>query len=223
MLLRHKIHWGVLLLGAALPVAGCHGSARQITTPPRSGQTYVYLLMGVGDRAWSGGLDQLATELHDGGCYARVEPFRAWRSVVKEIVRERPAMLVLIGHSHGGDMAVKVACAVQEYGISVRLLVLMDASLPRPIPANVDVAFHYYLVPTTFMFHRGPRDSLEPGNTHTQLTNVAVGREGEVPTARDVDHLTISDSAAIHRMIAGKMAATAIDTGKVQGLTMYRD
>ncbi len=175
--------------------------------------------MGVGDRAWSGGLDQLATKLRGEGCYARVEPFRAWQSVVKEIVRERPEKLVLIGHSHGGDLAVKAARLLQEHGIEVQLLVLLDASLPRPIPANVDFAVHYYLVPTTFMFHRGPRDSLEPGNTHTRLTNVAVGSEGDVPSARDIDHLTISDSVAIHRMISRRMAAAANVSGKARGLT----
>jgi thioesterase domain-containing protein len=166
--------------------------------------------MGFGDRAWSGGLDQLATKLGSNGCFAHVEPYRKWKSIVKDIVRDRPEKLVLIWHSHGGVIAIKAARVLQEQGIAVRLLVLLDVGRPDPIPSNVDMAVHYYVVPRTMTFRSGPRDSLEPGNMYTQLTNVAVGSEGDVPAARDVDHLTISDSAAIHGMITDKMAAAGV-------------
>ena len=215
MLIRWKV--GGLLLGCVLAVAGCHHEKRLNSEPPRSGKTSAYLLMGFGDREWSGGLDQLAAKLNREGLNARVEPYRNWKPMVREILRERPEQLVLIGHSHGGVDAIRAANLLQREGFSVRLLVLLDVGRPDPIPPNVDYAVHYYLVPPSPTFRNGPRDKLEPGNTHTQLTNVAVGRDGEVPETRDLDHLTITNSAAIHRMITGNLASAGVHGGSRVG------
>lgn len=177
--------------------------------------------MGFGDRAWSGGLDQIGAKLRQNGCFAQNEPYRKWKDIMRDVVRDRPENLVLIGHSHGGVVAIKAAVReLEQEGISVRLLVLLDVGRPDPIPANVDTAVHYYVVPRTTSFRSGPRSTLEPGNNHTRLKNIAVGPEGDVPSARDVDHLTICDSAAIHEMILTEMkAARLLPPGKLISVT----
>jgi pimeloyl-ACP methyl ester carboxylesterase len=168
-------------------------------------------MMGFGDRSWSGGLDTLAAKLRQEGCFAQVVPYRKWKSIMRTIVRDDRQKVVLIGHSHGGVQAIKGAVRIlEDQGVSVRLLVLLDVGRPDPIPANIDVAVHYYVVPPTMSFRKGPRSKLEPGNTHTKLINIAVGPEGVVPAARNVDHLSISGSAAIHNMIIREMKATGL-------------
>jgi pimeloyl-ACP methyl ester carboxylesterase len=202
--------------GLIVLAPGCHRSEKRMATRPRPDQTAVFLFMGYGDQAWSGGLGRFASDLRGGGAYARVESYRKWPAVVREIVAERPAKLVLVGHSFGADAAVRTARALQEHGIAVRVLALLDASapplaapgVPPPIPANVDIALEFYVVPTTAKLRPGPRARREPGNEHTELSTVAVGRRGTA--ARRVDHLTIDDSNSIRQLIAERMAAAGV-------------
>jgi pimeloyl-ACP methyl ester carboxylesterase len=150
-------------------------------------------------------MDKLAAMLERKGCFADLEPYRKWKAIAQAILQDRPNKLVLIGHSHGGVVAIKMAHRLQEEGVRVNLLVLLDVGRPDPIPANVDEVVHYHVVPTTLSFRDGPRSKLEPGNTHTRLRTVAVGPEGELPGARDVDHMNICASAAIQRLIAERL------------------
>ncbi len=210
--------WPALLVLLAL-AGGCHREEKEIAAMrPRSEQTAVYLFLGYGDRSWSGGLYQFAYGLRRGGCYARVEPYRKWQSVARDIIRDHPAKLVLIGHSFGADAAVKTARALRDHGINVRVLALLDPSapplvvpgVPPPIPDNVDFAMEFYVVPTTVKLRPGPRTRRESGNSHTELFDYAVGRKGNLPAARRVDHITIDDSADIQGMIADKMSASGV-------------
>ncbi len=202
---------GILLLAVTFSAPGCRRSSQRITETLPHEQPCVFLLLGFGDRAWSGGLDQIGAKLRQKGCFARVAPYRKWDDIMRDVVRDRPENLVLIGHSHGGVVAIKAAVRVLERErIPIRLLVLLDVGRPDPIPAIVDVAVHYYVVPRTTSFRSGPRSKLEPGNSHTRLKNIAVGPEGDVPSARDVDHLTICDSAAIHEMILTEIKAARL-------------
>ena len=196
----------MLFAGLMLTVGCSRKSAERWNTgSPEPGQTCVFLLLGFGDLDGSVGMDKLAATLERKGCFADLEPYRKWKAIAQAILRDRPDKLVLIGHSHGGVVAIKMAHLLEEQGVKVRLLVLLDVGRPDPIPANVDEAVHYYVVPETLSFRSGPRSQLEPGNTHTRLTNVAVGPEGELPGARDVDHMNISDCAAIQSLIAKKL------------------
>lgn len=203
---RRKFCWLVLMVGLLLS-AGCSRKSAKRWNPgsPGPGQTCVFLLLGFGDLDGSQGLDQLAATLKGNGCFADVEPYRKWKAIARDILKDPPAKLVLIGHSHGGVDAINIAHRLKKQGVSVQLLVLLDVGRPDPIPANVDVAMHYYVDPPTLSFRKGPRSKLEKGNTHTQLIHVAVGPEGELPEARDVDHMDICASAAIQKLIADRL------------------
>jgi len=206
VLSRRRICWSVLLAGLLLSV-GCSRTSAKRWNPgsPKPGQTCVFLLLGFGDLDGSKGMDKLAAMLERKGCFADLEPYRKWKAIAQAVLRDRPDKLVLIGHSHGGVVAIKMAHLLEEQGVRVNLLVLLDVGRPDPIPANVDEAVHYHVVPRTLSFRSGPRSKLEPGNTHTRLTNVAVGPDGELPGTRDVDHMNICESTAIQRLIAEKL------------------
>ena len=196
----------MLLAGLMLSV-GCSRKSAERWNPgsPEPGQTCVFLLLGFGDLDGSKGMDKLAATLERKGCFADLEPYRKWKAIAQAILRDRPDKLVLIGHSHGGVVAIKMAHLLEEEGVRVNLLVLLDVGRPDPSPANVDEAVHYYVVPRTLSFRSGPRSKLEPGNRHTRLTYVSVGPEGELPGTRNVDHMNIANCAAIQRLIAAKL------------------
>lgn len=203
---RRKCYLLVLMAGLLL-TTGCSRKSAKRWSPgsPEPGQTCVFLLLGFGDLDGSEGLDQLEAILKGKGCFTDVEPYRKWKAIARDVLKEPPAKLVLIGHSHGGVEAINIANVLHEQGVGVQLLVLLDVGRPDPIPANVDVAVHYYVDPPTLSFRKGPRSRLEPGNTHTQLIHVPVGPEGEVTEAKDVDHMDICASPAIQRMIADRL------------------
>jgi pimeloyl-ACP methyl ester carboxylesterase len=203
---RRRICLSVLLVALSVSVGCSRKSANRWNTgSPEPGQTCVFLLLGFGDLDGSEGMDKLAATLKSKGCFADLEPYRKWKAVAQVILRDRPDKLVLIGHSHGGVVAIKMAHQLKEQGVSVQLLVLLDVGRPDPIPANVDKAVHYYVVPRTLSFRSGPRSKLEPGNRHTKLTHIAVGREGELAGTQDVDHMNICESAVIQRLIAERL------------------
>ncbi len=206
-ILRHRRICGSVLLVGLMLSAGCSRKSAQRWNPGSAepGQTAVFLLLGFGDLDGSEGMDTLAATLKDKGCFADVEPYRKWKAVEQAILRDRPDKLVLIGHSHGGVVAIKMAHQLEEQGVNVQLLVLLDVGRPDPIPANVDEAVHYYVVPPTLSFRSGPRSRLEPGNTHTRLTHIAVGRKGDLAGTKDVDHMNICKSAVIQKLIAERL------------------
>jgi pimeloyl-ACP methyl ester carboxylesterase len=196
----------VLLAGLMLSVRCSRKSAERWNPgSPEPGQTAVFLLLGFGDLDGSEGMDKLAATLEGKGCFADLEPYRKWKAIAQAILRDRPDKLVLIGHSHGGVVAIEMAHLLEEEDVRVNLLVLLDVGRPDPIPANIDEAVHYYVVPTTLSFRSGPRARLEPGNTHTRLTHVAVGPDGQLAGTQDVDHMNICASPTIQRLIAERL------------------
>lgn len=206
VLRRRRICLSVLLVGFVLSAGCSRKSAKRWNTGwPEPGQTCIFLLLGFGDLDGSNGMDKLAASLESKGCFADVEPYRKWKAIAQAILRDRPDKLVLIGHSHGGVVAIKMAHLLEGQGVNVQLLVLLDVGRPDPIPANVDEAVHYYVVPRTLSFRSGPRSKLESRNRHTKLTHIAVGREGEMAGTKDVDHMNICESAVIQRLIVERL------------------
>ena len=124
-----------VLLACALFCASAHAETR------------VYLIRG-----WFGvfstGLDQIAAELRTKGIHAETIAHLQWKSTATEIVSERAVLadgpLVLVGHSQGGNDAIKLAREVQPHGVTVDLLIALAPFLQDPVPTNVKRAVNYY-------------------------------------------------------------------------------
>jgi hypothetical protein len=103
-------------------------------------------------RGWlglfSGGLDKLADELGAQGVHSEVRKHLYWTTTVTDILRDRAAgkigMLILIGHSQGGNDAIEIAHALELSHVPVDLLVTFDPYGQKPVPANVARAINYY-------------------------------------------------------------------------------
>jgi hypothetical protein len=113
----------------------------------RAAETRAILLRGW-LAVFSGGLDTLADELMARGINAEVRKHLYWTTTVSDILRERAAgkvgMLILIGHSQGGNDAIEIARALELSHVQVDLLVTFDPYGQKPVPANVARAINYY-------------------------------------------------------------------------------
>ena len=124
-----------VLLACALLCAPAHAEMR------------VYLIRG-----WFGvfstGLDQIAAELRTKGIHAETIAHLQWKATATEMVNGRATLadgpLVLVGHSQGGNDAIKLAREVQPHGVTVDLLIALAPFLQDPVPTNVKRAVNYY-------------------------------------------------------------------------------
>lgn len=180
----------------------------------------VYLLRGLWD-IFSLGLDDLAGKLRAEGVAATVLSGPDWPVLVENLSRggaetsgqaagggdaANAAPLVLIGHSSGADDAVRVARGLNERGVPVALLILLDATAPPPLPPNVERCFHFYppvgLSNWLAYLFAGDPVAAEAGNNRTEIIPFLVAPETLGPDAADVDHFNIEENGALHRRIS---------------------
>jgi LysM domain len=119
--------------GAAEKVAVIHGRA--------------YLFRGlIGMIDW--GMDQLAERINRSGVAASINSQLIWRSVADQAIadyRRDPKPIAVIGHSIGGDSAVKFAETLGAAHIPVSLLVTYDPTRSADrVPANVERYINLY-------------------------------------------------------------------------------
>ncbi len=194
----------VVLIVGLTTVSGCAGPHVAKFERKRAGR--VYCVRGFLD-VFSLGMNRLAEELRKEGVDARAMSGPAWRVAARQIesdftLRADPGPLIFVGHSYGADHAVDMARSLQRHGIRVRLLVLLDATTPSRVPANVEQCLHLYK-PTLagdilpFIFAGNPV-VLDSDNHNTQLVNDVISTEELGPRAATVNHFNIDKSDVIH-------------------------
>jgi pimeloyl-ACP methyl ester carboxylesterase len=191
------------------PVAADSAPRQRVSNSPER----VYLLRGLWD-FFSFGLDVLAEKLVAQGVDARAVTGPNWPRHADAIVAgyadgsdTRP--LTLVGHSYGSDDAIRLARALNEQGIPVKLLYLLDATDPAPIPPNVDRCVHLYMpnalgqgVPDMFP---GNPVVAEIGNDHTRIVNIVFNEEQFGSAVHGVDHFNIEESAFVHDLVIAEV------------------
>jgi pimeloyl-ACP methyl ester carboxylesterase len=185
----------------------------------------IYLLRGL-DNVYSLGLDNLATEMHALNLSATMVDWPNWVDTARQIASEYggpedDTQYVLIGHSYGADDAVRTALYMKDYGMQVKMLFLLDATDPDPIPDNVDTCIHYYepwlpgdLLPDIFS---GNPVVADLGNTRTHIENLLFTQEALGDGVGCADHFSIDANQLMHNIILTDvlhlMAGRADDTG----------
>ncbi len=116
------------------------------TEPPRP---RAYLFRGAMGPFFSRGIDRLADKIERAGFAASVDEFTICRFIAAKAIREyreKPAPIILIGHSMGGYCSVKFAEILQDENIPVSLVVTIDPAHVTPsVPLNVERFINIFL------------------------------------------------------------------------------
>jgi hypothetical protein len=135
----------------------------------------------------------------------------ALAEVVELVAEGAQPQLVFLFQSYGADSAVLLARELEQRGIGVELLFLIDSTAPPPVPANVARCVQIYN-PNDFaasapeIFPGNPVIAA-PGNGRTQIVNLRARVEDLGPDAASIDvasgllaHLTLDSEPAVHRI-----------------------
>jgi alpha-beta hydrolase superfamily lysophospholipase len=123
-------------------------AATSATMPTIEPQGRVYLFRGFVGVVFSRGTDRLAERIEQAGLTANVSEAMMCGSVTKDAIRdyrEKPAPIILIGHSMGAACALNFADALNDEKIPVSLLVTTDPSrVSQDVPVNVERYINIY-------------------------------------------------------------------------------
>jgi pimeloyl-ACP methyl ester carboxylesterase len=172
-----------------------------------------YAIRGLAGQIFSRGMNTLADELNAvDGVRCSVEDEASWFPydhvpMIAKTAREAAAAgaaIVLIGHSMGGDAAMRVAVALGRDGIEVPLVACIDPTTfgcPQ-IPPNVIEARDYYQ----------KVDPIGRGVLVPSAEFAALLRERKrtlIQERHDMPHIVIDDSHPIHIKIVAAVKALA--------------
>ena len=112
------------------------------------GEAYVF--RGVGGRWASSEMDKLAGKIKQSGVEAEVYDYGAWRHAADTAIERynsegRKSAIIAMGHSAGGDAAIRFARRLEDAGVPVSLIVTFDPTRgARRVPSNVDRFINIY-------------------------------------------------------------------------------
>lgn len=163
---------------------------------PTAAQVQVDLFRGLAD-IFSRGLDTLAERLNRQGYSARVYSTSGWQTAAQRIAdryfRGHKEIVVLIGHSLGGNATLQAATALDRLNVPVELLVVFDATEPTPVPKNVLHLVNFYQ-----RNGFGKPVTAGPG-FQGELSNV------DLTADTSIRHVTIEKSARLHAVVVAKI------------------
>jgi len=173
----------------------------------------VYLLKGLFN-IFSLGMDDIGENLQKKGLKAGVYAGPSWRSLAGQIVEiraqaEQDALLVISGPSYGADDAIRLARALNQHGVVVDALVLVDPTTPPKIPVNVRRCINIYRSqPATDWMPWLRGVPVEGENQSTLVINRDLRTSGQhEDLLEDVNHFNIEDIPAIQEMVVEEIVA----------------
>jgi len=194
----------VLVLLAPVILTGCAGRHFGPQEEPYRGR--VVLFRGLWD-VFSLGLDDLGEKAASEGYDVQIARSHTWPDAAASETTARLASstngpLIVGGHSYGADNAIRYCRLLEEEGLEVDLLLLLDATTPPPIPPNVTRCVHYYrttilgsLAP--FIFAGNPVEPAE-GNSRTEIVNALLTPDLLGLASNSVGHFNIDASDDVH-------------------------
>lgn len=182
---------------------GAFAQAAQSTTAAQRGraaaspsQVQTDLLRGLAD-IFSRGMDTLTEKLNQQGYSARVYSTNGWQAVAHRIAdkysRGHKDIIVIIGHSLGGNATFDIANQLDRQNIPIELVVTFDATQPQPVPKNVLHLVNFYQ-------ENGFGKPVSAGPEFKgELTNI------DLTTDTGLSHTTIEKSPRLHLMVMKKI------------------
>jgi len=160
----------------------------------------VYFLRGAGDLSqispdmhFSRGLDEMAEILAREGLKTKVFRFTQVNTALREIRRERPESLALVGHSMGAAMSMRIVRELRKEGVRVAYLATLD--IPGPlglVEDNVDRADNFYTVNPVFAritrasANTSIRNISMFGTIHNQMDDTALVKSNVLAVLREI-------------------------------------
>jgi len=165
--------------------------------PASRSEVQVDLFRGLAD-IFSRGMDTLTHRLNQEGYSARVYSTNQWPSAAQRIAdqysRGHKVIVVLVGHSLGGNAIFDAAYQLDQRNVPIELLVSFDATSPRPVPKNVLHVVNF------FQQNGFGKQVTAAPDFKGQLSNVDLTAE------TGLSHTTIDKSPRLHAMVMRKIA-----------------
>jgi hypothetical protein len=165
--------------------------------PASRSEVQVDLFRGLAD-IFSRGMDTLTHRLNQEGYSARVYSTNQWPSAAQRIAaqysRGHKVIVVLVGHSLGGNAIFDAAYELDQRNVPIELLVSFDATNPRPVPKNVLHVVNF------FQQNGFGKQVTAAPDFKGQLSNVDLTAE------TGLSHTTIDKSPRLHAMVMRKIA-----------------
>jgi len=147
-----------LFLGALIvtlaPDAGSAQSPDPAATAPPAALVYVFRAMG--GKVFSKEMDNLAQKIEARGYEVQVFNYTGWMRPAKDAAKRyrsdatKPT-IIAIGHSAGGDSAIRFALTLKRAGVPVDLIITLDPTrIANRVPANVGRFVNIYSSEHTF-------------------------------------------------------------------------
>lgn len=197
-------------LAALLPllvVLAASGCLAPSAAPPPDAHGEVVLIRGLFN-VFSLGMDEIADELNDDGYHALSIAGSQRKATGRKLIREaeegtlaRP--LVIVGHSYGGDAAVRLTHQLDRAGVRVDKLILVDPTTPGRIPANVDKVFDVYRSsPATDWVPVLRGVAVETESPETEVVNFDL-RQSDDPelSSATINHFNIDEARAVQDLV----------------------
>ena len=147
---------------------------------------------------FSRGMDTLTHRLNQEGYSARVYSTNQWPTAAQRIAnqysRGHKVIVVLIGHSLGGNAIFDAAYELDQRNVPIELLVSFDATNPRPVPKNVLHVVNF------FQQNGFGKQVTAAPDFKGELSNVDLTAE------TGLSHTTIDKSPRLHAMVMRKIA-----------------
>ncbi|MFN0051911.1 MAG: hypothetical protein ACKV0T_06950 [Planctomycetales bacterium] len=196
----------ILLVSSEAPALAQHsiGHARCC------GRQDVILIRG-GAGYWPGAKD-MANHFQSIGYVPTIIQHWEYSSVADEIGQavaqgRMSGGVVIVGYSSGADFACLLAKRLQEKGIRVQTMVLIESTFGISVPENVDYCINYYKKrPMDFVpaFRGVP---VTAKSSATQMYNINVANDPQLKFLSDRNHFTMCNSPMLHQM-AGNVVAS---------------
>lgn len=167
----------------------------------------VYLLRGLFN-VFSLGMNDIGKSLKEKGVRAGVYSGPSWPDLAQQILdkheqgdQERP--LVISGHSYGADDSVRLARKLDQYGVAVDALILLDPTFPPQIPANVRHCVNIYRSrPSTDWMPWLRGVPVETEGQNTRIVNRDIRISSTDPDLLDeINHFNIEEHPVIQKMV----------------------
>lgn len=129
-----------------------------------------------------------------------------WRKVADRIVARRESgdcsPIVLVGYSLGANASINIARELQEKGIDVDAIIILEGCDHRPIPGNVHYCFNAYKLNGLPRLHGIPVSGECDSTVIENYDMVANDPSGHMEGLR---HLTFTYDSCVHELLANKI------------------